>query len=543
MSSKNKALFIFVAIIAVFSIAITGTFIIKKSYEENNDKSLEELVKGMQCEVTESHLEEASIAVNDASLYDELPDIEKYPLSVEGKGDIDLEIMSSPEKAESGMNGWLIDTAESFNKAKYKTSDGKTVSISVRDVSSGLAADYIISKKHVSELYAPSNVLWGYYAESQNAKLELEAESLVGNTAGFLVKKDSGYKTFEDVYNAVVEGKTSIAYTNPQASTAGMNLLVNILKNYGEEGFAKFQANVPYVAYNTVQLAASVKTGSLDIMVSERQTYENDSSLQKEYDFIPYGIRHDNPLYSCNYSSMSEAEKEAVKIFVDFAKGPDAQNLATRYGFNKDNEYKSSYEATGSDVKDALKIYKSKKDSGKDIIAVFVADCSGSMNGDAILQLKQSLENGMQYINEDAYIGLVSYSSDVQIDLPLGKFEMKQKRYFQNAINKLTASGNTSTYEALCIALQMIEKEKKNHDNPKCMVFVLSDGEANGWYKINTIREAVKDTKVPVYTIAYTSAADLDELKELSIINEATCINADSDDVVYKIKSLFNASL
>ena len=35
----------------------------------------------------------------------------------------------------------------------------------------------------------------------------------------------------------------------------------------------------------------------------------------------------------------------------------------------------------------------------------------------------------------------------------------------------------------------------------------------------------------------------MDELAKLSGINEAASINADSDDIIYKIKSLFNSQL
>ena len=45
--------------------------------------------------------------------------------------------------------------------------------------------------------------------------------------------------------------------------------------------------------------------------------------------------------------------------------------------------------------------------------------------------------------------------------------------------------------------------------------------------------------KIPVYTIGYN--ADIKALQNISSINEAASINADSDDVVYKLGSLFNA--
>ena len=165
------------------------------------------------------------------------------------------------------------------------------------------------------------------------------------------------------------------------------------------------------------------------------------------------------------------------------------------------------------------------------------------MSGDAIAELKSSLSNGMKYINENNYVGLVSYSSDITIELDINKFDLTQKSYFQGALNNLSAGGGTSTYEAVCVGLKMIEEAKKDHPDSKCMLFVLSDGMANGDYSLNKIKGAVKDTSVPIYSIAYTKDADKKALSELSNINEAAVISADSEDIVYKIKQLFNAQL
>jgi Ca-activated chloride channel family protein len=47
--------------------------------------------------------------------------------------------------------------------------------------------------------------------------------------------------------------------------------------------------------------------------------------------------------------------------------------------------------------------------------------------------------------------------------------------------------------------------------------------------------------KVPIYTIGYN--ANVQALAAISAINEAANINADTDDVVYKIQNLFNAEM
>ena len=190
-----------------------------------------------------------------------------------------------------------------------------------------------------------------------------------------------------------------------------------------------------------------------------------------------------------------------------------------------------------------LATYKKEKDNGKDIIAVFVADCSGSMDGEPMLQLKNSLSNGLSYINENNYVGLISYSSDVVVELPIAQLDLNQRAYFQGAIDNMNANGGTSTYEAVVIAAKMVKEKQAELPDAKCMIILLSDGYANGYMEIGDIQSAVKDTGIPVYTISYGDDADKAALKSISDINEAASINADSDDIVYKLKSLFNSQL
>ncbi len=548
-NNNNKGLFIGIVIVAVF-VFITIVGVVVKNVEDiaTHGKSLDELYKGVKVE--EAVPVKGQISFDNASLYDELPEINKYPLAVEGNGNINIEVFTSGEKAGKDYESWLIDVGNNFNKSNIKTADGRTVQVSVRSVASGLGGDYIISGKYVPDLWTPSNELFGEYAISQGANISLYNERLVGNTAGILISKDKNYKTLREVADAVAAGEINIGYTNPQSSATGMNLLMSLLYEYGKddlfgdaavEGFNNFQKNVPYVAYTTMQMRDSASNGSLDGMCMEYQTYTNERSLNSVYNFIPFGIRHDNPLYVSDTALKSKSE--AIKLFNDFCMNSDSQNLATKYGFNNNEDYKTDLKFTGSEVFKGLEIYKKNKDTGKDIIAVFVADCSGSMDGDPILQLKESLSNGMNYINENNLVGLISYNSKVTIEVPIAKFDLNQKSYFQGAINMMTAGGTTSTYEAVVVALDMIRQAKVDNPNAKPLIFVLSDGQANGNYELNTIKGALETEGVPVYTIGYTSSADMKALQALSSINEAASVNADSEDIVYKIKSLFNSNL
>ena len=546
MKKSNTAAVIGI-VFAVIIVFILGVMALVKT--SSKGRTVEKMMKHIK--VYENEPTKASISLDDNNLYDELPEITKYPLGVSGTGDVDIEIMTSPEKAGENYEAWLIDVANNFNREKKQLENGRTVSISVRSVSSGLAADYIISNKHTPQLFTPSNYLWGEYVNANGGNVELISERLVGNTAGLLIDKNSQYKTFEDIITAVQAGNINIGYTNPQASSTGMNLLLSILKmgdenmftDAGIESFAKFQQNIPFVAYNTMQMRDSAQKGTLDGMILEYQTYINEPNINKLYSFIPFGIRHDNPLYIVNKDYLNDNELEAIDIINAYLKDPESQKIATKYGFNANDDYKSQYTFTGSEVNKALEVYKANKDNGKDIIAVFVADCSGSMYGDPINQLKSSLSNGMQYINENNYVGLISYSDDVTIEVPIGKFDLNQKAYFQGGIEKLTANGSTASYDAVVVAMKMIEEAKADKPDAKTMIFLLSDGYQNMGYSLNAISPALEESRIPVYTISYTAEADKDAMRKLSEVNEAATINADSEDIVYKIKSLFNSQM
>lgn len=504
------------------------------------DMTLDEMYN--ELDVEQATPVKGTVTLDTPDLYDELPEIDKYPLSVEGSGDVDIEIFTSGEKAGKDNDSWLIDVASSFNSSDVKTSDGKTVSMSVRSVPSGTAADYIISGKYLPDLYTPSNTLFGEYAISNNGSLELNADRLVGNTAGILVKKDSGYTTADEVIKAVQDNKITMGYTNPQTSATGLNLLLTLLRG-GDDNFTKFNANIPYVAYTTQQMRDSASNGTLDAMLSEYQAYINDNNLTSMYDFIAFGVRHDNPVYICNKSGKTAAELEGVKLVVDYCKSDEMQKIAAQKGFNANDDYTSAEEFSGAQVTQGLKTYKKTKDNGKDIIAVFVADCSGSMDGDPMNQLKNSLTNGAQYINDNNYVGLVSYSNSVTIEVPIAQFDLNQRSYFQGAVNNLIASGGTASYDAVVVAVKMITEAKAQHPDAKCMLFLLSDGYANNGYSMDEITSALRTSGIPVYTIGYGDDADTGELARLSGINEAASINADSDDIIYKIKSLFNSQL
>ena len=551
IDEKNKNVLLKIAGLAfsVFLLTFAGMYIFGTT---NTDLTLPTIIKGI--DVTNVAHKGVPIEIDGTDLKDILPDISKYPPQVEKSTTSYIEIFSSPEKAGSGTDGWLTEVARDFNRAEMII-EGKQVSVRLRGIASGQGADYITSQKHLPDAYTPSNELWGEMIISRGIKAELIQKRLAGNVAGILLTKAKreelesryGKINITTIINAVAKNQLQMGYTNPLASSTGLNFLIstlqaidgsNPLSYRAVSGFESFQDNIPVVAYTTLQMRESARSGILEGFILEYQTYINTPDI-RSYEFIPFGVRHDSPIYA-----IGEISPEKMKIlseFIDFTQREKYQKLANEYGFNGLDQYQpESGPVSGDVIIQAQKIWKEEKDP-MPICAIFVADVSGSMEGEPLNKLKRSLMEGQKYIGNDNLVGLISYSDDVHIDLLISKFDLKNRSLFSGAVHDLQTGGSTATFDGIAVALDMLQKEKEKDPNLKLRIFVLSDGETNRGHSLNEIRGIVEESGIPIYTIGYN--ADIEALREISRINEAASINADTDDVVYELRNLFNAEM
>lgn len=564
MKEKKKGNIIGILIvmaIIIFGVIYGGITLTKnwgKSKEtiskENATGKLKKICKDININEVEPRKAPIDLGVKDVK--DTIPNIDKYPAKVENTTDSYIEIFSTGEKAGNGKDGWLIDVANNFNESKFEI-NGKIISVKVREIASGLGMDYIISEKYLPDAYSPSNELWGEMIKANGKTIELCDDRMVGNVAGILISKEKydelikkyGAINLKNITQAVANGEINMGYTNPFASATGLNFLVSTLATFDSsnplsekaiDGFNEFQNNIPLIAYTTLQLRNSAESGILDGFIMEYQTYINSPELKTNYIFTPFGYRHDSPLYSVG--NLSNEKKEILNKFIEFYKQDKYQELAVKDGFNALEDYKCEIEnLDGNTILQAQKLWKENKNGDKPIVAVFVADVSGSMEGEPLNELKKSLLNGSRYIGEENSIGLVTYSNDVNINLPIEKFDLNQRSLFTGAVQDMDASGVTATFDAIAVAVQMLLDEKEKNPDAKLMLFVLSDGETNIGHSLDDLREILESVKIPVHTIGYN--ANIEALENISRVNEATSINADSDDVIYKLGSLFNAEM
>lgn len=495
--------------------------------------------------------------IDESGSVNELPPIGKYPLSVAGHGQIDIELFSSTEKSDATTDNWMEVQAKKFNAQNLRI-DGKTASVSIRPIASGLALEYITKRTHVPDAYSPANELWGEMIKSVGVPIEMVTDKLTGNTAGILMDKAAygkytkkyGPVTIDGVVKAVLAGDLLLGHTDPNVSSTGLNVFTQELRAFDPSNpfssqslaqFRQFQNLIPPASPTTKEMAKVAAKGIMDAMIMESQAYRAEPTLS-DWKFMPCGVRHDSPVYALDH--LSSDKQEVLRQFVAFCQTPEAQKSASSFGFNQYDDYAGvPNKYSGAELFAALKVWKQNKDGGRPVISVFVVDRSGSMEGAKLNRVKTALKNSIQYINEKNRVGLVSYSSedDITIDLPIAVFTPRQQSLFAGAVNDFAAGGGTATNSALVVALDMVNKAQSQVPNAKIRVLILSDGKQNQGLSLYDVTGLVNGIAIPVYGIGFE--ANLTDLQTLADVNEGYCINADSEDVVYKLRNLFTAEL
>ena len=495
-----------------------------------------------------------------ADLADTLPPIDEFPIVVEAPPGADevVEVFASTEKSGTGTDGWMVEVAERFNDAGVTLADGRTAGVDLRSIASGTAYQFIASGEATPQGFSPSNRLWVEMA-AEFAPITPVRDVTVPNVAGIVMKSATaeevrasyGETTAETLVDAVIAGDLVMGYTDPFASSTGLNFLVTVLDAIadGDQSrvtdpdvasvFEQFQRQVPFVALTTLQMRDSVEndTGTLDTFVMEYQTYVQTESLQSGYEFIPFGVRHDNPLVAVG--DVTDEQAEVLEAFATFAEGGEFAELAAEYGFEPP-AYTSEVETpSGATLIDEQAIWKDKKDGGRPVSTVFVVDVSGSMEGTRISSVRRAMLSAREFVKPTTRVGVVEFSSDAALRLPIETFDLNQQARYAAIAEDLSPGGGTAMYDGIVLGLSMLRAEQAADPDLKTILVVLTDGETTDGLDFDEVDQVIAGLRIPVYTVGFE--ADLDELGRLSSLVEAASIDAREEDVEFKIAALFNA--
>jgi Ca-activated chloride channel family protein len=495
-----------------------------------------------------------------ADLASTLPSIDEFELAVRApsSAQVTIEIFASTEKSGEGTDGWMTDLAREFNESAPTLADGSTVGVDLRRIASGTGYQFIASGTYVPDGFSPSNELWASMA-SEFQQLTLVDEQTVPNVAGIVMKSDTliefrttyGEVSAASLVDAVIAGDLVMGYTDPFASSTGLNFLLTVLDSIADGDasrltdpdvasvFEQFQRQVPFVALTTLQMRDSVEndTGTLDAFVMEWQTYANTDSLDSGFVFIPFGVRHDNPLYAVG--DLAPNKMEALEAFAAFAEQPRYAERANTVRFDPP-EYQPSITApTGRTLIEAQGIWKDKKDGGRPVATVFVVDVSGSMEGTRISAVRTAMLSAREFIKPETRVGLVEFGDVASRRLPIAEFDLNQQARYAAASEDLSPGGGTAMYDGIVLGLSMLDQERLANPDTKPILVVLTDGETTSGLEFDDVARVIEGVSIPVYTVGFE--ADLEELARVSSLVEAASIDASESDVEFKIAALFNA--
>ena len=495
-----------------------------------------------------------------ANLADTLPDIDEFAIKVPAPSSAVevVEIWASTEKSGDDTDGWMTEVVTDFNNSGATLADGTPVGVDLRRIASGTGYQYIARGQELPDAFSPSNQLWIEMAGEFQTMTEVRPVT-VENVAGIVMKDETaeelratyGELPPENLVDAVIAGDLVMGYTDPFASSTGLNFLLTVLDSIaeGDEArltspdvasvFEQFQRQVPFVALTTLQMRDSVEndTGTLDTFVMEWQTFANTDSLQSGFEFIPFGARHDNPLYAVG--DLTAAETETLELFAQFAEQPEYQDLAAEFGFDPEPFTPTVAAPAGATLIDVQNVWKDKKDGGRPVATVFVVDVSGSMEGTRIQSVREAMISAREFIKPATQVGVVEFNDRAMKRLDVAEFDLNQQGRYAAIAEDLSPGGGTAMYDGIVLGLKMLEDRRAADPDLKTLLVVLTDGETTDGLQFGDIDGMVAGLRIPIYTVGFE--ADLAELGRVSSLVEAASIDASEDDVEFKIAALFNA--
>jgi len=158
-----------------------------------------------------------------------------------------------------------------------------------------------------------------------------------------------------------------------------------------------------------------------------------------------------------------------------------------------------------------------------DVVAVI--DVSGSMRGEKLKLVKETLIFLVQQLKEEDRLSLVTYDSNVTINIPLKKMNSKEKEKAQSIIKALSDGSSTNLSGGLICGLQQFEQQTTFNEVSSILLF--TDGLANqGITKTEEIIKALEGILISIkrsctiFTFGYGSDHDANMLKEISKIGK-----------------------
>ncbi len=258
---------------------------------------------------------------------------------------------------------------------------------------------------------------------------------------------------------------------------------------------------------------------------------------------------HEHPMGIVNADWVTDAQRAAASVFVDYVLTVPVQELIMSYGFRPANPDvplgfpfvsengidpagpRTVLNVPAPDVIAAVQQSWSFVKKQADILLLI--DTSGSMgNDDKIGQAAAAAEAFLNSMESNNRIGLALFSDTIDYRVPLDDVESNQTQMLSH-IRSLRANGGTELFQALSQVVTTLTSQATDENRIRAIV-LLSDGADTGDMGF-TLQDAVKaieasrNTLNPVIVIPIAYGADAD-VNALNAIARASATRVQSGD-------------
>lgn len=339
----------------------------------------------------------------------------------------------------------------------------------------------------------------------------------------------------------------TLSQVNDPKVQEGVRQIENLIKHYSArttefiEYIAQGPDYVDFVALEENDLIF-INQGKTQIKPPEKLV----ALYPKEGTFV-----HDHPFAIPNAPWVTDEQRRAAEVFTQYFLTKEVQQKVMEAGFRPANKdvplaYPISAE-TGVDldqpktllpvpdpaviaaVQQSWQLVKKQAD------IVLLIDTSGSMRDeDKIGQAKEAARIFLEDQAGKNNVGLVRFSSDVEVLVPLGAMESNRAEIL-DAIDRLEARGNTSLYDAV---LASVEKLRNTSDPERIQAIVLlSDGQDTSSQRalndVVRLLQEVRNSRTPILVIpvAYGRDADINALNAIARASDTKVQSGDAKTI------------
>ncbi len=246
---------------------------------------------------------------------------------------------------------------------------------------------------------------------------------------------------------------------------------------------------------------------------------------------------HEHPMGIVNADWVTEEQKQAARVFVDYILTEPIQrrimeagfrpanpNVPVAYPFVTENGVDPNGPANVLDVPEPAVIAAIQQSWAfvkKQADVMLLIDVSGSMETDGKLaQAKEAAVAFAENLEAGTRLGLSIFSDDVRTLVPLGNLESNLNQVTAN-INSLRSEGGTELYMSVSEVVEMMNDAEEG-DRIRAVV-ILSDGADTGSMgaTLNDALRAISDSResrnpVIVIPVAYGRDADINALNSIA---------------------------